>query len=200
MPETLAPSCRIFPPDWLGPVPPALFHPRPGAPLELDLGSGKGRFLLARAAKHPGTDFFGVDRMLRRIRKVDNRVRRIPLPNVRLLRAEAFYTVAYLLPPASVDLLWVLFPDPWPKARHQNHRLFNPLFMDALHRVLKPGAVLQFATDHAPYAGDVRAIFAADARFAPAEPYVRPPDEQTDFERYYIQTRPIARLALRRLP
>lgn len=196
MSPPLSPSQRIFPPDWLGPLPPALFHPRAEVPLELDLGCGKGRFLLARAFKHPDRDFFGVDRMLRRIRKIDNRLRRGALPNIRLLRAEAFYTVSFLLPPASVDVLWILFPDPWPKAKHESHRLFNPRFLDATARVLRPGGRLEFATDHAPYFDAVRDILLADARFAPVPAYVPPEDEQTDFEKFFIQSKPIGRIAL----
>jgi len=192
----LPPSQRIWPPDWLGPLPAELFHPRADRPLELDLGCGKGRFLLSRARKAPDTDFFGVDRMLRRIRKIDNRLRREGLPNVRLLRAEGFYTVSYLLPPASVDVLWVLFPDPWPKAKHENHRLFNARFLDQCVRALRPGGRLEFATDHAPYFYAVRDILLADARFSPVPAYVPPEDEQTDFERFYIQSKPIGRIAL----
>ena len=192
----LPPSQRIFPPDWLGPLPRELFHPRADTPLELDLGCGKGRFLLARARKAPGTDFFGVDRMLRRIRKIDNRLRREGLPHVRLLRAEGFYTVSYLLPPESVNVLWILFPDPWPKAKHESHRLFNARFLDATARVLRDGGRLEFATDHAPYFEAVKEILLADARFAPVPAYVPPGDEQTDFERFYIQSKPIGRIAL----
>ena len=196
MSPALLPSQRIFPPDWLGPLPRGLFHPRADAPLELDLGCGKGRFLLARARKHPECDFFGVDRMLRRIRKIDNRLRREGLPHVRLLRAEGFYTVSYLLPPESLDVLWILFPDPWPKAKHESHRLFNAPFLDATVRVLRRGGRLEFATDHAPYFEAVRDILLSDARFSPVPAYVPPEDEQTDFETFYIQSKPIGRIAL----
>jgi tRNA (guanine-N7-)-methyltransferase len=184
------------PAEWLGPLPVQKWFPHPERRLEVDLGCGKGRFLLAHAAKNPETNFLGIDRMLRRIRKVDNRARRLDRENIRLMRVEAYYAVAHLLPPASVDAYYVFFPDPWPKARHEGHRLFNRLFLDALHRTLAEQGVAHVATDHLPYFEQLTEIFAGDARFAPIAPFVPPEDEQTDFERYYIGQKPIGRLSV----
>jgi len=202
----IAESLRIIPRDeaeWLGPM--DLASRRLGAdarPLEVDLGCGKGRFLLAHAQKNPGTDFLGIDRMLRRIRKVDNRARRLDLANIRLLRCEGYYAVAHLLPPASVDTCYIFFPDPWPKARHEANRLFNPTFLDALCRVLKPGGILHFATDHLPYFDVVADVLDHDPRLEAVDPFVPPPDEQTDFELYFAgrEGKPIGRRSVRLRP
>ncbi len=195
--KPLLPSLRILPDDWIHPLALENYFGR-AAPLEVDVGCGKGRFLLARAAAHPETAFLGLDRMLRRIRKVDNKARRLGLANIRLLRMEAFYAVSCLLPAASVSVYYLFFPDPWPKKRHHDHRLFNPRFIEALHRTLVPGGVLHFATDHLPYFEEVRAILAGDARFEEVPPYEPPEEERTDFEQYYVRHARIGRCSVRR--
>ena len=198
----IAESLRVEPAteaEWLGPLRVRELFAHPERRLEVDLGCGKGRFLLAHATKNPDTNFLGIDRMLRRIRKVDNRARRLDRENIRLMRVEGYYAVAHLLPPASVDAYYIFFPDPWPKAKHEGHRLFNKLFLDALYRTLADQGVAHIATDHLPYFEQLSEIFAGDPRFAPIPPFVPPEDEQTDFERYYIASKPIGRLSVRKV-
>ncbi|MBN1269823.1 MAG: tRNA (guanosine(46)-N7)-methyltransferase TrmB [Kiritimatiellae bacterium] len=190
-------STRIFPDDWLNPLPLSDLFPA-AQPLEVDVGCGKGRFLLARAAAHPQVNFLGLDRMLRRIRKVDRKAVRRGLGNLRLLRCEAYYAVTYLLPPAAVSTYYIFFPDPWPKKRHHWHRLFDPPFVEALHRTLLPGGTFHFATDHLPYFEEVRGILAADSRFESAPPFEPGEEERTDFELLFIHLAPIGRCSFRK--
>lgn len=189
-------SVRIRPDDWLHPLPLEHYFSEPNKPLEVDIGCGKGRFLLARSAAHPETNFLGIDRMLRRICKLDRKIVRLGQTNVRLLRMEAYYAVTYLLPAESVNIFYIWFPDPWPKKRHEEHRLFNPRFMNALHRSLKQGGAMHFATDHQPYYETVRSLFQADARFKETAPYLPTEEEQTDFERWYVRQGPVWRLSV----
>jgi tRNA (guanine-N7-)-methyltransferase len=168
-------------------------------PLEIDVGCGKGRFLLARAAACPQTNFLGIDRMLRRLRKVDRKLRRAGLANVRLVRLEAAYVLERMLPDNSVDTFYIFFPDPWPKRRHHPRRLFNEAFLDTLDRTLKPGGTVHAATDHLEYFEQIRALFEADNRFDVLEPFVPAPDEQTEFERTFLALgQPIGRGSYRR--
>lgn len=185
-------SLRIYSEDGLSPLPIARLFGR-DAPLTVDVGCGKGRFLLARAKDYPDVNFLGVDRMLRRIRKVDNKATRLSLHNVRLLRMEAYYTVSYLLPADAVSTYFILFPDPWPKKRHHDHRLFNPRFIDALHRTLCAGGLLHFATDHLPYFEEVVEQLRRDARFTEVPAWEPQAHERTDFEGYYLDKKPIGR-------
>jgi tRNA (guanine-N7-)-methyltransferase len=158
----------------------ALFDP--ARPLEVDCGCGKGRFLLARATAHPEVQFLGIDRMLVRIRKLDKKVARAGLANVRLLRLEAFYSLQHLLPPHRARTVYLYFPDPWPKRRHHRRRLFSPEFLDVLWSRLEPGGTVQVATDHLDYFAAIRKALLADSRFREVPHLVRGPDEQTDFE------------------
>jgi tRNA (guanine-N7-)-methyltransferase len=154
----------------------------PARPLEIDIGCGKGRFLLARAAATPETQYLGVDRLLERVRKTDGKLCRAGLRNVRLLRLEAGYTVAFLLPPHRVRTFYVYFPDPWPKRRHHKRRLMSPEFREAVWSRLVPGGRIEFATDHLDYLAEIQRLFRGDPRFREVPPLPRSEAERTDFE------------------
>jgi tRNA (guanine-N7-)-methyltransferase len=171
----------------------------PGRPLELDLGCGRGRFLIARAAAHPDHAFIGVDRMSVRLRKLDRRLVKRGLTNVRLIRAETLPVLQRILPSACATTCYVFFPDPWPKRRHRRRRLFQPPLREALSRVLRDGGVVHVATDQEDYAAEVQRLFREDARFEPAPPFEPADEEQTDFEVIFRrQNRPVHRLAFRK--
>jgi len=175
-------SAIIQPDDWTGRLVPGELYAA-DQPLEVDVGCGKGRFLVSRAEAHPHINFLGIDRLLRRLRKVDRKIRRRGLENVRLLRIEASYAVEYLLPTVSVNAFYVLFPDPWPKRRHHRRRLFCPAFLDSLEKTLLPGGYVHVATDHLKYLEQIAELFQSDARFKEVEPFE--PDaenERTEFE------------------
>jgi|GEM_PF-249499 len=127
-------------------------------------------------------DFLGIERMLERVRLFAGKCRRARLTNARVLRLEALYTFHYLLPDHHARRVYVFFPDPWPKRKHHAHRLFGPLFLNALWKRLEIGGRLEFATDHAEYFAAVEACFAADGRFRRVEPMARPPEVWTEFE------------------
>lgn len=195
-----APSRVIPVSDLTAPLPvDALFDPQ--RPLEIEIGCGKGRFLAARAAKNPQTQYLGIERMLSRVRKIDKKATRLGLSNLRVLRLEAFYTFYYLLPRHRVRTVYVFFPDPWPKRHHHNRRLFSPLFLDALWARLEIGGSVQVATDHLDYFEEIRKRLAADPRFQEIPAMERAEDEQTDFERLFRgQGLPIGQCGFQTLP
>lgn len=172
-----------------------------GRPLEIEIGCGNGRFLVARAQKQPDTVFLGIERMLSRVRKLDKKACRLGLDNIRILRLEAFYTFYYLLPPHRARTVYVFFPDPWPKRHHHRRRLFSPPFLDALWARLEIGGTIQIATDHRDYFDTTREIFAADTRFRETQPMERDESEQTDFEMLFRrQGLPIWQCAFQSMP
>ncbi len=168
----------------------AQLFPAP-APLEVELGSGDGSFLVNYARQHPDHNFLGVERLLGRLRKLDRKSRRAGLANVRCLRIESSYLVEYLLPPQSVTAIHIYFPDPWPKRKHRKNRLVNTRFTEIAHRALVPDGRVYLRTDDTDYFAQMTSAFAANPSFQPVE---TPPELAavvTDFERGF-QTRGVA--------
>lgn len=151
-------------------------------PLEIEVGCGKGQFLTRRAVENPDCDFLGIERMLERVRLFDGKCRRGKIGNAKVLRLEALYTFHYLLPAHHARKVYVFFPDPWPKKKHHSHRLFGPLFLNALWKRLEIGGRLEFATDHREYFETVKECFAGDSRFEEVPPMDRPKEVWTEFE------------------
>lgn len=120
-------------------------------PVEIEIGTGKGRFLLAESAKRPETNFLGIERSLKWIRVALLRLYKQPRENCRLLCLNADFVVKLLIRPGTVQAHHVYFPDPWPKERHQKRRLFNSRFIEKLAETLVKDGHLFFKTDHASY-------------------------------------------------
>ena len=151
-------------------------------PIEIDIGCGKGRFLLSRASSHQETNFIGIDRMNGRLGKLDRKIMRANLENVRLIKMEAAYVITELLPPEVISTYYIFFPDPWPKRKHHRRRLMSREFLDALHRTLIDGGEVNFSTDHLDYFEAGCKLLRADKRFEEIETFQRSKSEKTDFE------------------
>jgi len=152
-------------------------------PVEVELGSGDGSFLVEHARQYPERNFVGVERLLGRLRKLDRKGLRAGLRNLRLIRREAAYLVEYLLPAGSVHALHLYFPDPWPKRRHHRHRLVNESLVSAAGRALVPGGTVYLRTDDADYFGLMQAVFGHNRAFAETETPTALRAIETDFER-----------------
>jgi tRNA (guanine-N7-)-methyltransferase len=127
------------------------------APLEIEIGAGRGDFILERAARAPERNFLAVELASTIAQLMAVRAGRSGLNNLKVARMDARTLVNLMLPEASVDAFHIYFPDPWPKERHIKHRLFTPWFAASLKRKLRPQAPVFVATDVAEYA---LAIFA----------------------------------------
>lgn len=120
-------------------------------PVEIEVGTGKGTFLVRRATLCPERNFLGIEWANAYFLYAADRMRRRNLTNVRMLRDDARDCIIRRVPDASVDVLHVYYPDPWPKRKHHKRRFFVPPTVEAIVRILRPGGRLSFATDHAEY-------------------------------------------------
>jgi tRNA (guanine-N7-)-methyltransferase len=152
-------------------------------PLEVELGSGDGSFLVEYARQHPGHNFIGVERLLGRMRKLDRKGRRAGLTNLRGVRIESSYFLEYLLPPGSAVALHIYFPDPWPKRKHRRHRLINERFPVLARQALAPEGVVYLRTDDQDYFDQMVTVFAPCQDFRPVETGDELATLLTDFEK-----------------
>lgn len=143
--DTLLPQLR---------VPAEPFDPRALIPglteAWLEIGFGGGEHLAAQAAKHKDVAFVGAEPFHNGVASALRRIDEAGLTNVRLHDGDARELLARM-PDASLDRIFILFPDPWPKARHHKRRLLQADVAVELARVLKPGGRLRFASDWANY-------------------------------------------------
>jgi tRNA (guanine-N7-)-methyltransferase len=171
------------------------------APLHVDLGCGDGSFLCELASCRPDKDFLGIDRLVGRVAKACRKA--AALENVRILNVESSYAVGYLLPEKSVETFYLLFPDPWPKRRHQRRRIVTKGFLESIHRALEDGGSLRIATDQLDYFEQIKRVGENHSGFAIVDVNASPTRTdlpQTKFERRFNALgAPIYRLELRKI-
>ncbi len=117
-------------------------------PYEIEIGSGKGTFLVQEATRCPERDFLGVENAGEFFRHSTDRVSRHGLKNVRMLYANAVEFVTHWVPDCSVAIVHLYFSDPWPKARHHKRRVLQRTSLEQFHRVLQASGELRLVTDH----------------------------------------------------
>jgi len=144
--------------------------------LDVDIGFGRGEFLIDLAKQNPDRAFVGIEKSFKRTLKMARRLPRLGIRNVRLLEADAQLAICSLFPAGSIASAWINFPDPWPKDRHARRRLVQgPFISDLAHRIAD-GGELNLATDDAAYAQQMAEVLAAEPllenAYAP-EPYRR---------------------------
>lgn len=179
--------------DVTHPSPAALapLFARPMKAFWLEIGFGGGEHLLWQVEDNPDVGFFACEPFIDGVVKVIDGVVRKELDNIRI-HADDARDVLPWLPEASIERAFILFPDPWPKARHHKRRLVEPRFLAALARVMSPGAELRLATDIDDYARQMLLDAKREASFdwlarAPADWRERPPDwPETRYEQKAI--------------
>lgn len=176
-------------------------------PVEIEVGIGKGRFLLAAAEARPDVRHLGIEWANKYLRIAERRAARRGLDNVRFVRVDAKDLVARAVPDLSVRAYYVFYPDPWPKKRHRKRRFIEPGTIDHLARTLLDDGLLHVATDHEDYwewieetMGGRREFERLPAFGGPAFP-LDPDEPLTNFEaKYRVEGRRRLRASWRRRP
>lgn len=170
------------------------------APLEVEIGSGKARFLIEVARRSPGHDFLGLELSLAYYRICRERLERSGLGNARVARADARRFVEYALAPGSVRVFHVYFPDPWPKKRQRKRRILDGVFLEILACRLEPGGLLRVVTDHSGYGRHLDPLLQSVPALERLDWNALPEPPATHYELKYRQEgRPIRRYLLRRV-
>ncbi|QQR80433.1 MAG: methyltransferase domain-containing protein [Deltaproteobacteria bacterium] len=146
--------------------------------LYLEIGPGRGDFVMALAKENPNDQFVAVEYKLKRTQKLQKRIEKSGISNITLYCGDARKVLNPEADPPSpikdksVHRLYVLFSDPWPKRRHAPHRLFRQDFLDMMDRVLEPGGELYVAHDDPNYLKEIKTLFRKNAtRFIEQGPW-----------------------------
>ncbi len=125
----------------------------------LEIGPGRGDFLFWLATEHPDVEIAAIEYKKKRYDKLVGRLEKRGLTNVKLYWGDARIVLLQEFAEKSLDKIFVLFSDPWPKKRHAKHRLFQEVFAEDLAQVLKPGGQLFIAHDDPNYIAQIRETF-----------------------------------------
>lgn len=131
-----------------GRLDPRRWFPDPTLPFELEIGCGKGSFILQHGAANPTINILGIEWEPEIYYYAADRIRRRSLRNVRLLRADATEFLRWRCPDAILRVIHLYFSDPWPKTKHHKNRVIQDRFLLEAHRVLAPNGELRVVTDH----------------------------------------------------
>lgn len=166
---------------------------------EVELGFGKGRYLLRRSLEDPQQRFLGVEVVSKYCRLLIGRAHRQGASNLAVVRGEAVYALSAVLPVGFAKAVHVYFPDPWPKVRHHKRRLFDPERIDLVLGLLEPRGRLLFATDFLSYGEKVQEILESHPALDLKEVGdAWPEGPRTNYEAKYVaEGRPILRLEAR---
>jgi len=175
-------------------------------PVEIEIGCGRGMFIIKRALDNPAINFLGIEKSARFFHMLNERVAKSGAHNIRIMKTEAAYLMKKFVPANSVQAVHVYFPDPWPKKRHRKRRLVNGSFFESVARILLPDGCFFIATDFQDYFDEIVSIAPScrgltresNEELSPQD--VDPDTAATTYERkYLIQGRVIYRAVYKKI-
>jgi tRNA (guanine-N7-)-methyltransferase len=160
-------------------------------PVVLEIGSGKGRFLIATATERPDLNLVGVEKSLHYHRVIAARVAKRHLENVRIINHDAFLVMQKMIPDASLAEIHIYFPDPWPRKRELKRRIIRPEALEEMRRALMKGGTGIFVTDHRDYFEAAAPLIANYFRSEARTPGPEDPPRTNYEAKYRAEGRPI---------
>jgi tRNA (guanine-N7-)-methyltransferase len=175
-------------------------------PVEIEVGSGRGLFLVNAGTNSPEVNFLGIEYDFKEGRRGARRLQKRLLANVRVLGADARVVLRDYLGDQSARAVHVYFPDPWWKRRHKKRRVFDAAFVTEAARILSSGGMLYARTDVEEYFGVMTALVAENPAFLVVPPPAeRPPEHDMDYHTSFERKKrklglPIFRACWQRTP
>ncbi len=144
-------------------------------PVHVEIGSGRGEFIAEMARILPKVNFLGFELKWKRFPPMLKRLDESMRVNVRLAAEYVDKSIGEKIREGTVEKVYIIHPDPWPKRKHHKHRIIQQPFIDALHLLLKPDGEVYLSTDHRDYALWIQKEFAKRDDFTVVEDFVKPP-------------------------
>ena len=134
-------------------------------PLHIEIGSGRGEFLLKSSQQNPGVNYVGIELKEKRISTILKQINTIDHQNIRLMKAYVDSELLSHVPENSINRIYIFHPDPWPKRKHHKNRLIQPVFIENLLPILSPEGSVVISTDFKDYASEIVKVFSQNSGY-----------------------------------
>lgn len=149
--------------------------------VKIEFCSGNGKWILEKAQKEPLTNWVAVEWNYSRVRKIWSKIKNHGLTNLIVISGEALTFSSNYIPACSIKEIFINFPDPWPKTKHEKHRLMKPSFVQELNRILQENGAVTFVTDDERYLEWTLKHFLQSQLFDPLHPHPHVIEEKSGY-------------------